>query len=131
MLIDSDTTIVLNDRLVTELSVEKKVKLKSKSRTPDGRKNLSTVRVIQRNLVYVAGLPLNLADEDVCIIPFYYLHSLSFCFYNFLHSVQFLITPLYTFYEAFTTRGLFSSIWEGAKGVYIPNSWRDHSTVSK
>ncbi|KAL1818939.1 hypothetical protein ACET3Z_013808 [Daucus carota] len=53
------------ERLVTELSVEKKVKLKSKSRTPDGRKNLSTVRVIQRNLVYVAGLPLNLADEDL------------------------------------------------------------------
>ncbi|XP_074349155.1 uncharacterized protein LOC141688908 isoform X2 [Apium graveolens] len=53
------------ERLVSELSVEKKVKSKSKGKTLDGRKNLSNVRVIQRNLVYVSGLPLNLADEDL------------------------------------------------------------------
>ncbi|KAK1373637.1 RNA recognition motif-containing protein [Heracleum sosnowskyi] len=51
------------ERLVS--SVEKKVKSKSKGKTPDGRKNLSNVRVIQRNLVYISGLPLNLADEDL------------------------------------------------------------------
>ncbi|CAN8252668.1 unnamed protein product [Cochlearia groenlandica] len=38
---------------------------KSKSRPSEGRKQLTSVRVIQRNLVYIVGLPLNLADEDL------------------------------------------------------------------
>lgn len=50
------------------MNIEKKLKSqKGKSKTSEGRKQLSSVRVIQRNLVYVVGLPLNLADEDVCI----------------------------------------------------------------
>lgn len=54
------------DRLVAEISMEKKVKSqKSKGKTSEGRKQLSSVRVIQRNLVYIVGLPLNLADEEV------------------------------------------------------------------
>ncbi|KAK1398496.1 CCR4-NOT transcription complex subunit 4 [Heracleum sosnowskyi] len=53
------------ERLLSELNVDKKVKSKSKSKAPDGRKNLSSVRVIQRNLVYIVGLPLTLADEDL------------------------------------------------------------------
>lgn len=53
------------ERLLSELNVEKKGKSKSKSKAPDGRKNLSSVRVIQRNLVYIVGLPLTLADEDL------------------------------------------------------------------
>ncbi|OMO91433.1 hypothetical protein COLO4_18383 [Corchorus olitorius] len=38
---------------------------KAKTKASDGRKQLSSVRVIQRNLVYIVGLPLNLADEDL------------------------------------------------------------------
>ncbi|XP_042753940.1 uncharacterized protein LOC111882575 isoform X2 [Lactuca sativa] len=54
------------ERLVSEMSVEKKQKsLKGKTKTSEGRKQLSSVRVIQRNLVYIVGLPLNLADEDL------------------------------------------------------------------
>jgi hypothetical protein len=50
--------------------MEKKVKnQKAKSKSSDGRKQLSSVRVIQRNLVYIVGLPLNLADEDVLLLP--------------------------------------------------------------
>ncbi|KAL2328671.1 hypothetical protein Fmac_022098 [Flemingia macrophylla] len=53
------------ERLVNEINMEKKMKnQKSKSKS-DGRKQLSSVRVIQRNLVYIVGLPLNLADEDL------------------------------------------------------------------
>ncbi|XP_050935083.1 uncharacterized protein LOC103501902 isoform X2 [Cucumis melo] len=53
-------------RLVAEISVEKKVKSqKAKAKSSEGRKQLSSVRVIQRNLVYIVGLPLNLADEDL------------------------------------------------------------------
>lgn len=31
----------------------------------DARKHLSNVRVVQRNLVYVVGMPYSLADEEV------------------------------------------------------------------
>ena len=55
-------------RLVAEMNMERKVKSqKAKSKGSESRKHLSSVRVIQRNLVYIVGLPLNLADEDVCI----------------------------------------------------------------
>ncbi|KAK7262378.1 hypothetical protein RJT34_29949 [Clitoria ternatea] len=54
------------ERLVNEVNMEKRMKnQKSKSKSSDGRKQLSSVRVIQRNLVYIVGLPLNLADEDL------------------------------------------------------------------
>lgn len=65
-------------RLLNEMNLEKKVKnQKAKSKSSDGRKQLSSVRVIQRNLVYIVGLPLDLADEDV---NFYLLHSDNFSF---------------------------------------------------
>ncbi|XP_012572771.1 uncharacterized protein [Cicer arietinum] len=54
------------ERLLNGINMEKKVKnQKAKSKSSDGRKQLSSVRVIQRNLVYIVGLPLNLADEDL------------------------------------------------------------------
>ncbi|KAA8549514.1 hypothetical protein F0562_001198 [Nyssa sinensis] len=54
------------ERLVAEINMERKVKSqKAKSKTSEGRKQLSSVRVIQRNLVYIVGLPLNIADEDL------------------------------------------------------------------
>ncbi|XP_057449070.1 uncharacterized protein LOC130740465 isoform X3 [Lotus japonicus] len=53
------------ERLVSEIHMEKKMKNQKKSKSSDGRKQLSSVRVIQRNLVYIVGLPLNLADEDL------------------------------------------------------------------
>lgn len=54
------------ERLVAEINMERKHKsIKTKAKTSEGRKQLSSVRVIQRNLVYIVGLPLNLADEDL------------------------------------------------------------------
>ncbi|VVB16680.1 unnamed protein product [Arabis nemorensis] len=53
------------DSLGSEGNMERKKTQKSKSKTSEGRKNLTSVRVVQRNLVYVVGLPLNLADEDL------------------------------------------------------------------
>lgn len=58
------------------MSMEKKTKAKSKSKTSDGRKQLTSVRVVQRNLVYIMGLPLDLADEDVCTSVFVLLSLL-------------------------------------------------------
>ncbi|XP_051143345.1 uncharacterized protein LOC127259791 isoform X2 [Andrographis paniculata] len=52
-------------RLVSESNVEKKKSHKVKSKTSEGRKQLASVRVIQKNLVYVVGLPLTSADEDL------------------------------------------------------------------
>ncbi|KAJ9184252.1 hypothetical protein P3X46_003997 [Hevea brasiliensis] len=54
------------ERLVAEINSERKLKSqKAKPKVSDGRMHLSNVRVIQRNLVYIIGLPLNLADEAV------------------------------------------------------------------
>ncbi|KAM1447466.1 hypothetical protein EV2_006616 [Malus domestica] len=54
------------ERLVLEINTEKKIKSqKAKVKSAEGRKQLTSVRVIQRNLVYIVGLPLNLADEDL------------------------------------------------------------------
>ncbi|GMJ15456.1 hypothetical protein like AT3G45630 [Hibiscus trionum] len=54
------------ERLVAEVNLERKMKSqKAKTKSSEGRKQLSSVRVIQRNLVYIVGLPLNLADEDL------------------------------------------------------------------
>lgn len=56
-------------RLVAEVHMERKMKSqKAKSKSSDGRKQLSNVRVIRRNLVYIVGLPLDLADEDVIFV---------------------------------------------------------------
>ncbi|MCH83684.1 RNA binding family protein [Trifolium medium] len=53
-------------RLVAEMNSQHKKKIqKLKPKSSDGRKHLTDVRVIQRNLVYIIGLPLNLADEDL------------------------------------------------------------------
>lgn len=53
--------------MVAEITAEKKQKpQKVKPKTSaDARKHLSSVRVIQRNLVYIIGLPNNLMDESV------------------------------------------------------------------
>ncbi|PWA64604.1 Nucleotide-binding, alpha-beta plait [Artemisia annua] len=60
------STASQRERLVTGMSVEKKQKSqKGKTKTSEGRIQLGSVRVIQRNLVYIVGLPLDLADEDL------------------------------------------------------------------
>ncbi|KAK4370378.1 hypothetical protein RND71_009853 [Anisodus tanguticus] len=59
-------------------SEKKLTSRKGKSKTADSRKQLSSVRVIQRNLVYIVGLPLSLADEDPCTNPdCLYLHEVG------------------------------------------------------
>ena len=58
------------NRLVSEMNGEKKPKSsKGKNQSSEGRKQLANMRVIQRNLVYVVGLPMNLADEYVGALP--------------------------------------------------------------
>ncbi|XP_012570308.1 uncharacterized protein [Cicer arietinum] len=53
-------------RLVAEMNSKHRKKIqKLKPKSSEGRKHLTDVRVIQRNLVYIIGLPLNLADEDL------------------------------------------------------------------
>lgn len=56
-------TTVTCDRL-TDVNDKKQKSSKAKAKVAEGRKNLSNVRVIQRNLVYVVGVPGTLADEE-------------------------------------------------------------------
>jgi CCR4-NOT transcription complex subunit 4 len=55
-----------------EKNVDKKQKtqkVKSKAAvTVEAKKHLASVRVIQRNLVYIIGLPANLCNESVSTI---------------------------------------------------------------
>ncbi|KAK1285194.1 hypothetical protein QJS10_CPB20g00359 [Acorus calamus] len=54
--------------LVAENNAEKKQKsqrMKPRPMSAEGRKQLSSLRVIRRNLVYIIGMPMNLADEIV------------------------------------------------------------------
>ncbi|KAJ3680858.1 hypothetical protein LUZ60_015347 [Juncus effusus] len=56
------------EKMVAEFAAEKKQKpqkTKAKSTSIDARNHLSSVRVIQRNLVYIIGLPNNLMDESL------------------------------------------------------------------
>ncbi|KAL0923045.1 hypothetical protein M5K25_007088 [Dendrobium thyrsiflorum] len=55
------------ERLMNGSNTEKRYKnQKTKLKmSADARKNLSRVRVVQRNLVYIMGLPSHLADENV------------------------------------------------------------------
>ncbi|PIN21802.1 MOT2 transcription factor [Handroanthus impetiginosus] len=53
------------DRMATKNSNRKTKPPKVKPKNDEVKKDLSNVRVIQRKMVYVIGLPLSLADEDV------------------------------------------------------------------
>lgn len=53
-------------RVVGNGSSRKQKLQKSKSKSSEGRKDLSSVRVMQRRMAYIIGLPLDLADEEVC-----------------------------------------------------------------
>ncbi|KAJ7516591.1 hypothetical protein O6H91_22G064200 [Diphasiastrum complanatum] len=47
-----------------DLAIDKKRSHKVKAKALEGRKQLSNVRVVQRNLVYVVGFPPTLTDEE-------------------------------------------------------------------
>ncbi|KAL5224661.1 hypothetical protein ABZP36_011300 [Zizania latifolia] len=57
-----------SERTVADKNVEKKQKtqkVKSKAVTVEAKKHLASVRVIQRNLVYIIGLPANLCNGSI------------------------------------------------------------------
>jgi hypothetical protein len=54
-------------RTVADKNTDKKQKtqkVKSKALTVDAKKHLASVRVIQKNLVYIIGLPANLGNKS-------------------------------------------------------------------
>ncbi|XP_010535576.1 PREDICTED: uncharacterized protein LOC104810834 isoform X2 [Tarenaya hassleriana] len=53
------------ERVASESNMDRKKMQKSKPKPSEGRKQLASVRVIQKNLVYIVGLLLDLADEDL------------------------------------------------------------------
>lgn len=145
----------LLNRLVAERNLERKQKLqKSKPKPSEGRKHLIDVRVIQRNLVYIIGLPLNLADEDVScfiplLIPFNATVQLirSWCFFYFLFHFlypkkkkmfHFILvtcitwtTPFFLGLPASSAQGVFWPVWEGFEGVHFSYSKWGYSTFFK
>lgn len=61
-----------DDRIIAEVYSEKKQRSqRTKPKiSPDCMKHLSGVRVMQKNLVYITGLPANLCNESVCSLSF-------------------------------------------------------------
>lgn len=58
------------------LKAEKRLKdQQRKQRVTENRKHLANVRVVQKNLVFVVGLPMRLADPDVSL---FFLLKLKF-----------------------------------------------------
>lgn len=57
--------IQANRRLVRIKNAKKRKEREKKEQEVAAKKQLSNVRVVQKNLVYVLGLPLKLANEEV------------------------------------------------------------------
>jgi hypothetical protein len=56
-----------SQRCCRKKEAKKQKTIEQKSlKTIESRKHLQNVRVVQKNLVYVTGLPSYLADEEVC-----------------------------------------------------------------
>lgn len=130
-------------RLVAEINSERKLKSqKARPKTSEGRMHLSNVRIIQRNLVYIIGLPLNLADESVSsfyisihlIIPSVWIYSgCSYTIYLLLLFVsifKFLSWVLW-FLSASSAKRVLWPIWKGSEGVYFSNCNWGYSTCFK
>ena len=57
---------LINGIELFRLKAEKRLKdQQRKQRVTENRKHLANVRVVQKNLVFVVGLPMRLADADV------------------------------------------------------------------
>lgn len=84
-------------RAVARMTSERRQKSqKAKPKPSEGRMHLTNVRVIQRNLVYIIGLPINLADEDVSIF----------------YTIVYFITPLWSDGNSFSGFFYFNgSLW--------------------
>ncbi|GAA0158093.1 ubiquitin-protein ligase [Lithospermum erythrorhizon] len=53
------------ERMASKISNKKNKPPKAKPKTNEVKKDLTNIRVIQRTMAYVIGLPLDLADEDI------------------------------------------------------------------
>ncbi|KAI3459024.1 hypothetical protein Pfo_015687 [Paulownia fortunei] len=60
------------ERAMTKISNRKAKPPKAKPKATEVKKDLTNVRVIQRKMAYVIGLPLNLADEEVLLRKEYF-----------------------------------------------------------
>lgn len=66
----------LSQEEVARLKAEKRQRdLQRKQRLTENRKHLANVRVVQRNLVFVVGLPVRLADPEVSSILYIYIYQ--------------------------------------------------------
>ena len=104
------------DRVVAEVNAEKRQKpQKSKPKTSaDARKHVSGVRVIQRNLVYIIGLPSNLSDENVRD-GFYVCTVFMICFAHVLEIMH--IYNIFKMYAASRAQRVLWAVWESPKGI--------------
>ncbi|KAK1563320.1 hypothetical protein Q3G72_025977 [Acer saccharum] len=108
------------ERMVAEINIERKQKtLKAKPKASEGRMHLTNIRVVQRNLVYIIGLPLNLANEEAS----------TFAMCNCCDLLEFAALHLFC-QNTLCTLAVWP-IWEGFESFYISNSKWGYSTFFK
>lgn len=109
--------------MTSDMNVDKKHRAhKGKSKTSEGRKQLNSVRVIQRNLVYVVGLPLSFAEEEVSTYIVYW------CRFN---PTSLGLIVIFVFSAASPAQRSFWSVWKGDEGICLSDSNRCHTTFCK
>lgn len=93
-------------RVVATKKDQKNKQQKAKPKKPEVSKDLSGVRVIQRKMAYVIGLPLSLADENVSfsILVSHSLYCLvhfdwNFCSFSHLSNFFLCVCGLRSFYS--------------------------------
>lgn len=59
-------------RVAANNSSRKQKQPKAKQKPNEVKKDLSNVRVIQRKMAYIIGLPLSIADEDVRFFQYFF-----------------------------------------------------------
>ena len=58
---------ILTNIVARKREAQKQKTIEQKSKAVESRKHLYNVRVVQRNLVYVTGLPAYMAEDEVCV----------------------------------------------------------------
>lgn len=72
----------LSQEEVAKLKAEKRQKDQlRKQKITENRKHLANVRVVQRNLVFVVGLPMRIADAEVIFLINSFVRLIWFIFY--------------------------------------------------
>lgn len=104
------TWILVLSRVSSNNASRKHKPSKAKAKTHEARKDLTDIRVIQRRMAYVIGLPLSLADEEVRTIILILLSPLFLSVDIIVVFASFTEQSLVVFCSSYTERNFLVSM---------------------